>query len=292
MLVSALLLAAGLVVPLPSQAADPVQEDPAPAQAESPFPVSNPVAEEVSPAALERLDALVASFVEEGQIVGGELLVIKNGRTLLHTAHGWRDRDAQQLLEPGGVYCVRSMTKSLIGTATRMLIDDRKLKASDPIADYLPCYDVDGLRGITVEMLLRHRGGFPFSLMLGKDLSNLGDIQAVAALARAEHLEFEPGSRFSYSDHSTDTLAAVIEVASGMPVAEFVEQRLLEPLGMTESATLLELGDPLRAKSVSKYVGSPGAWSRYWKPDDPSLFPCFLGSQGLYATTVDYARFS
>lgn len=291
MLVSALLVAAGFVVPLPFQPAYQAQEGLAAPQAESPFPASNPVAEEVSPEALERLDALVASFVEEGQIVGGELLVIKNGRTLLHTAHGWRDREAQQPLEPGGLYCVRSMTKSLIGTATRMLIDDRKLKASDPIANYLPCYDVDGLRGITVEMLLRHRGGFPFSLMLGKDLSQIGGIQDVAALARAEVLDFEPGTRFSYSDHSSDTLAAVIEVASGMPVAEFVEKRLLEPLGMTESATLLHLEHPLRAKAVSKYVGSPGAWTRYWKPEDPSLFPCFLGSQGLYATTVDYARF-
>lgn len=297
MLVSPLLLAFSLSSAAPPQVHDsPEVQDimgtgAVASEQEAPFPASNPVAEEVSPEALARLDALVASLVEEEQIVGGELLIIKNGRTVLHTAHGWKDREAEVPLEPGSVYCVRSMTKSLIGTATWMLIDERELKASDPIANYLPAYDVDGLREITVGMLLRHRGGFPFSLMMGEDLSALEGIQDVAALARPEDLEFEPGARFSYSDHSTDTLAAVVEVVSGQPVEQFIEARLLDPLGMGDSATLLTEGHPLRARCVSKYVGSSGAWTRYWQSEDPSLFPCFLGSQGLYASTVDYARF-
>lgn len=282
MFASSLLLAAGLFAPVSTQSG---------LAQESLFPVGNPLAEEVSPEALARLDALVAGFVEEGEIVGGELLVIKNGRTLLRSAHGWSDRESETLLEPGGVYCVRSMTKSLIGTAIWMLIDERELKASDPIAKYLPAYDVDGLREITVGMLLRHRGGFPFSLMMGQDLSSFETIQEVAALAKPEALEFTPGERFSYSDHSSDTLAAVIDVVAGVSVAEFVEQRLLEPLGMVDSTTLLTPEHALSDRAVSRYVGTPGEWARYWQPGDASLFQCFLGSQGLHATTVDYARF-
>jgi hypothetical protein len=60
---------------------------------------------------------------------------------------------------------------------------------------------------------------------------------------------------------------------------------------MTDSACLLPADHPLRARACSLYIGSPGAWSRFLGPADEALFPIFLGSQGLYSTAVDYARF-
>jgi CubicO group peptidase (beta-lactamase class C family) len=245
----------------------------------------------VSRASLEKLDDLVESFVKDDEIVGGELLVISNGRSVLHKAYGWRDREASIPMEVGSVFCVRSMTKPVIGTAILMLVEENKLKLQDTVATYLESFDVEGSREITVAHLLTHTSGLPMSLLLGKDLKELDGIREVAELGAGHELEFVPGSDFNYSDHGTDTLTALIEVASGMPAADFVRTRVLEPLEMHETTCVMSADHSLRGKSCSKYVGARGKWTSFWTPKDPPLFPFFLGSQGLYSTLEDYSRF-
>jgi CubicO group peptidase (beta-lactamase class C family) len=266
----------------------PAQE---PANPDAPFPASNALAEGVSPDVLGALGNLVQGFVDDKEIVGAELLVIKNGHSILHEAYGWRDREAQVAMEIGSVFCVRSMTKPLIGASILMLVDDRKIKLDDHVAEYLPSFDVEGSRDITVEHLLTHTSGLPMSLLLGKNLRELDGIQAVADLGAGYELDFEPGSAFSYSDQGTDTLTALIEVVSGMSAEEFVSSRILGPLGMQESACVMAEDHPLRARGCVKYGGSRGEWFRLWGPDAPPLFPFFLGSQGLYSTLEDYGQF-
>lgn len=256
-----------------------------------PFPTSSALAEGLSPDAVTALDELVRSFVDNGEVVGAELFVLKNGRSVLHEVYGWRDREAKLAMAPGSVFCVRSMTKPLIGAAVAMLIDERKLKLGDRIAQHLPAFDGDGSREITVEQLLTHTSGLPMSLILGEDLRQLAGIRAVAELGAGHALEFAPGSAFHYSDQGTDTLTALIEVVSGQAAAEFVTQRLLDPLGMHDSACVLTEGHPLRARACADYGGARGEWTAFWRPDQPPLFQFFLGSQGLYSTVEDYARF-
>ena len=102
------------------------------------------------------------------------------------------------------------------------------------------------------------------------------------------------GSTEQHGPHAplgTDTLTALVEVVSGMSAADFVSTRLLEPLGMQESVCVMTEDHPLRARGCVKYAGSRGEWTRFWGPDEPPLFPFFLGSQGLYSTLEDYARF-
>ena len=261
------------------------------AAAAPPFPASTALAEHVSPEGLAALGELVRSFVEKDEIVGAELLVIVHGRTILHEGYGWRDREGSVPMQPGGVFCVRSMTKSLIGAATWMLIEAGELTQDSRVAAYLPAFRVEGQRDITVGQLLRHQSGLPMSLIMARDPRTLESLRSVADLGGTAALEFAPGTGFEYSDQGTDTLAALIEVVTGAPAEVFVRERLLEPLGMSDSACLMTDDQPLRARACSLYVGSPGAWSRYWSPADKALFPIFLGSQGLYSTAIDYARF-
>jgi len=256
-----------------------------------PFPPSTALAERISPETLAGLSDLVRSFVDQSEIVGAELLVIVHGHTILHEGYGWRDRERQLPMQPGGVFCVRSMTKPLIGASIWMLIEEGKLHLGDRVAAYLPAFDVDGKREITIEQLLTHTSGLPMSLILARDPRALESVRSVADLGGACQLEFEPGSAFRYSDQGTDTLTAVIEVVTGASAADFVRARLLEPLGMTDSACLMEKGNPLRERACSAYAGAPGSWTRFWSPEDEALFPVFLGSQALYSTAVDYARF-
>jgi CubicO group peptidase (beta-lactamase class C family) len=264
---------------------------PAPQDAAPPFPPSTALAERISPEGLQGLSELVQSFVDTGEIVGAELLVIVNGRILLHEGYGWRDRERERAMEPGGVFCVRSMTKPLIGAAIWMLIEEGKVSLDDHVAKYLPAFDVEGKREITIQHLLTHKSGLPMSLILGSDPRALESVRAVADLGGACELVSQPGAEFHYSDQGTDTLTAVIEVVSGAPAEDFVRARLLEPLGMSDTTCRMTAEHPLRARACSKYMGSKGAWTRYWSPEDAELFGTFLGSQGLYSTAVDYARF-
>ncbi|MFT6042274.1 MAG: CubicO group peptidase (beta-lactamase class C family) [Planctomycetota bacterium] len=270
------------VAPLAAQDATTVTEA---------FPASTALAESVSPDSLQRLSELVQGFVDDEEIVGGELLVIKNGRTILHEGYGWNDKELGVAMGTGNVFCVRSMTKPLIGTSILMLVDDRKLKLKDPVSKYLPNWD-EGWKGeITIEHLLTHTSGLSMSKIMAMDLTSLSGIQAVAALGSGSVLEFEPGTSFNYSDQGTDTLTAVIEVVSEMPAEDFVRTRVLDPLGMQDSACVMTEGHALRERGCHKYNGYRGNWTSFWDPSAPPLFSFFLGSQGLYSTLEDYGRF-
>jgi len=267
------------------------QEPGEPAEAGDPFPPARPEEVGVDPAALERLDALAAGFVERDEVVGSELLVIKSRRTVLHSAHGWRDVEAQRPMEPGTLFCVRSMTKPLTGVVIQQLIAEGSLAATDRLADLWPAFDVEATREITVEHLLNHTSGWPLSLLLGKDIRQLDGIEDVALLGIGRGPDFTPGERFQYSDQNSDTLGALVQRATGRPFEEVLRERVLEPLDMRDTVCVMREGEPLRARTSSSYGGARGAWQRFWKPDDEPQFPFLLGSQGVYSTPVDYARF-
>ncbi len=278
----------GLLAALPFAAPAVVLE---PAPPGDHFLPSSASEEGISRRGLADLGALVQSFVEDGEVVGAELLVIKNGRSILHEAYGLSDKQAGVPMEIGSVFCVRSMTKPLIGTSIRMLIEAGLIELDDPIFEHLPEFDVEGMRGITVGHLLTHTSGLGFSMIAASDPRQLESVRAVAALGAGSELQFEPGTGFQYSDQGTDTLTALIEAVTDVPAEDFVTARLLVPLGMEDSTCLMTKDHRLRQRAVSKYAGSRGAWTRFWSPDDEALFPIFLGSQGLYSSLEDYARF-
>lgn len=241
--------------------------------------------------ALDALAAVVERWVDEERIVGAEIAVVRAEHVLFHRGCGWRDRETRVPMEPGGVFCLRSMTKPVIGAAVQELIDGGRLSASDTVASYLPAFDHERSRAITLEQLLTHTSGLRLSSLVGHDLHALGSERAVADLAGANGPEHEPGSGFHYSDDNADTLGALVEIVSGRALEKHVRERLLAPLGMHASTCVMACEDPLRARVCSTYSGGPGAWVRHFRPADPPLFPFLLGSQGLYGTALDYVRF-
>lgn len=264
---------------------------PARAQERLEFPAVAPESVGVSAAALERLDAVVRGYVERDEAVGAELLVIQGRKTVWHRAHGWADRESGRKLEPGTIQCIRSMTKPFVGTAIRMLVDDGVIELDDAVHEFLPDFASGTHRAITVAQLLEHRSGLPLSSLPGVDLDTLRGVQDVGALAAKAALAFPPGSSLQYSDDGTDTLAAIVEKASGKPIHEFLRERILAPLGLRDTLPLVLEDDPHAARMAVAYAGSPGDWRSFWRPGDAPLFPCFLGSQSMYSTCEDYARF-
>jgi CubicO group peptidase (beta-lactamase class C family) len=254
------------------------------------FPTADPESVGMSRAALEALDGAVRQYVEREETVGAELMVIKNRQIVWHTVHGLRDRNTGEPMRLGDIFCIRSQTKSIVGTAIQMLIDDGKLALDDRVAQYIPAFDHDAHAEITIRNLLEHRSGLPLSSLISTDHRTLNGIQDVANLAGQATLEFAPGTDFNYSDDGTDTLTAIIEKVTGESPAAFIQRRILDPLGMTDTIPVLSKDDPRLERINPLHVGSRGSWNRFWTPQDDLLFPYFLGSQSMYSTCEDYAR--
>jgi CubicO group peptidase (beta-lactamase class C family) len=254
------------------------------------FPVATPESQGVSTAAVRRLADEVQEYVKNGTIVGGELLIIKNRKTVLHEAYGSRDREDKRPMERNTIFNVRSMTKPLTGVAVQMLADEGKLRLNDPVAKYLPGFDTDKSKAITIEQLLQHRSGLPLTILTVK-IDEFADLQAQANAVGKKGPQFKPGEKFWYSDAGSDAAAAIVERVSGTTIDRFVGKRILEPLGMADSFYLSKADDPRKKRVASLYFGRPGKWTRYWKPSGAPFYPFAWGSQTLYSTPADYARF-
>ena len=262
---------------------------PASGWAQDAFPAATPESQGLSSVAMRSLADVVQDHIDRDMAVGAELVVIKNRRTVLHEVFGWRDREASIPMERDTRSNIRSMTKPITGAAAQILIDEGRLALDDRAADYLPGFDNDLARDITVEQLLTHRSGLPLSTLTGThEYESLYDMANAIGKGGPQ---FEPGSRFWYSDAGADVLGAIIEQASGSSLEQFVTERLLQPLGMVDTGYAGDPEDARLERVASLYVGRVGNWNRYWEPGDEPFYPYAWGSQGLYATPLDYARF-
>jgi CubicO group peptidase (beta-lactamase class C family) len=259
------------------------------AQEREVFPPATPESVGLSAESLEALADEVASYIDRDMAVGAELLVIKDRQTVLHEAFGWRDRESEVPMERDTIFNVRSMTKPVTGAAAQALIDDGLLALDDRVADYLPGFDNEASGEITIEQLLTHTSGLPLTTVESTD--QFPSLEAMANATGERGPEFEPGSKFWYSDAGADALGAVVEQASGMPLADYVGERLLDPLVMDDSYYAGAPDDSLLDRTASLYVGRVGDWTRYWGPEAEPFYPFAWGSQSLYATPRDYARF-
>jgi CubicO group peptidase (beta-lactamase class C family) len=257
--------------------------------ADTPFPAAEPESVGMSPAALDELAAVVDDYVDREMVVGAELLVIKDRQTVLHEVFGMRDREADLPMARDTLFNIRSMTKPVTGAAVQVLIDDGTVRLDDRAADFLPGFDTDAAREITVEQLLQHRSGLPLSTLRSTD--QYASLDEMANAIGEIGPEFEPGSKFWYSDSGADVLGAIVEAASGSSLDEFVGERLLEPLGMEDTFYSGDPEQPLLERVASLYAGRTGAWTRFWGPEAEPFYPFAWGSQSLYATPADYARF-
>ncbi len=262
---------------------------PCPVRAGEAFPEATPESQGLSSEALGALSDVVEEYVDRGMAVGAELVVIKNRHTVLHEAFGWRDREAQIPMERNTLFNIRSMTKPITGAAAQVLIDEGTLALDDHVSDHLPGFDNDDSGEITIEQLLTHQSGLPLSTLT--ETRQYESLNAMANAIGEGGPEFEPGSKFWYSDAGTDVLGAVVEQASGSSLEDFVTSRLLQPLGMVDTYYVGDPEDPRLDRVASLYAGTVGNWDRFWGPADEPFYPYAWGSQTLYSSPQSYARF-
>ena len=239
--------------------------------------------------AVQELGSIVQRYVDSDYSIGGELLIIEKGETQYHQSFGFSDREKNEKWKNNTPCNIRSMTKPITSAAAQILIDRGKLKLDEPVCSYLESFDNDRSRPITVRQVLTHRSGLPLTNLMRPD--QYPSLAEQVAAAGKNGPQFEPGSKFWYSDTGTDVVGRLVEKTSGELLHKFVQREILDPLGMKDTFYGFDSDDERLGATASSYMKNQKlGWVKFWSPDKP-LYPFAWGSQTLYSTTTDYARF-
>ncbi len=236
---------------------------------------------------------LYKQAVEKDHIRGAVLYVAERGQMVLHEAVGYRHFESRARMQRDTLFRMASNTKPVVATAVMMLQEDGKLSIEDPVAKYLPSFDNEKSRGITIAQLLSHSSGlriseifYPFKA--GEEIS----LQAAVAKFGETGPKEKPGE-YSYSNAGYNTLGAVIEVVSGVPLEDFLRRRIYDPLGMSDTLNHADAAKLDRMATVYRGTrrGETVAFTKGWTPGDPPDYPVIRASGGMISTAVDYAKF-
>jgi CubicO group peptidase (beta-lactamase class C family) len=199
---------------------------------------------------LELAFRLVHEAVDRGEVPGAIALVARGGKILRQEAWGLRDIEKQLPFTTNTLCWIASITKPVTVAAAMTLVDAGKLALDDSVETYLPEFreqtDTNGVHHpFTIRQLMSHTSGLVpnpptrrSAWPLGGPLDDswlekkLPDI--VQTIARSQ-LRFKPGSKFEYSNSALFVLGRVIEIISGTPYATYVQEQILNPLGMTDT---------------------------------------------------------
>jgi CubicO group peptidase (beta-lactamase class C family) len=190
------------------------------------------------------------SFVDRQMLAGAVTVVASESQLLSVDAVGYADLAARKPMAMNTLFWIASMTKPITATALMMLVDEGKVSVDDPVETYLPEFrgrrvavEQEGAptplrkaKGvITIRNLLTHTSGLPYMSPLESRLDALPLRENVAFVYPLLPLQFEPSSRYSYSNVGVEVAARIIEVVSGESYEAFVQERLLTPLGMKDT---------------------------------------------------------
>ena len=254
------------------------------------FPYAAPPEVGLSAAALASLAERVAGWVASGEVVGGEVMVVKDDRIVLHETVGWNDRERQIPLNRNSYYRIRSMTKPVVGTAVLMLVEDGKVGLDDLASQYLPSFDNERSGDITVRQLLRHQAGYEQTAM-PNGYWRQGTLREAVDLLGRTGPAHPPADVFRYSDKNPAALGAIIAEVTGAPAERFIQSRIFEPLGLSEMQTRFSPNVSWASRMNSTYRRIGDLWVKYWNPRMQQEFPFFRGSGGIHTTISEYARF-
>jgi CubicO group peptidase (beta-lactamase class C family) len=273
----------------------------------------------LSAAKLSRIDDYLRNEIATGKIPGAVMLVQQHGKPVYYGSFGVRDMVDKRPMTADTVFRIYSMSKPITSVAIMMLVEEGRIALDDPIEKYIPAFadakvGVDKVddagqptltleplrRSITIEDLLRHTSGITYGIY-GNDPARKrsaaadlfsGDFDNAELADRIAHLPLaeQPGTLWDYGQ-SVDILGRVIEVVSGKSLLAFERERLLDPLGMTDTAFYVT--DPAKRDRIAEPM-----------PNDRNIVPVVgirdprqvrraqSGGAGMVSTITDYARFA
>jgi CubicO group peptidase (beta-lactamase class C family) len=263
---------------------------------------------------LKLIHSRLQELVDRETIPGAVALVSRHGEAAYLNAAGYQNWENKTPMRTDSIFQIMSMTKPFTGVAIMMLVEQGRLELRRPVSDYLPEFKDQEVEEVsfnnqvtlhkpvnppTVWQLMCHTSG-----LNGDPEGELADNPRTLRVPLAEavnyyghqHLKFEPGTHWRYSNMGIATLGRLIEVASGEEYVHFVQTHLLEPLGMTDTFFFAPNEKKDRIAMVYKHqngklvisggeilAGDPTKYREGAKYPAPEF--------GLYSTAPDLAKF-
>lgn len=277
-------------------------------------PTAKPEEVGLSAARLQRITDMLQRRIAAGDLAGAVTIVARRGKVAHLSAQGVMDLDSKQPMTPASMFRIASMTKPVIGVAIMMLVEEGKLHLNDPVARFIPqfanmnvavarpatggsegpsFYSVPAQRAITIKDLLTHTSGLGSGPMSDSEIARVArkdgeKLSDYIPRLGGTVLEFQPGSRWTYSPGAGfETLGRVIEIASGVPLDQFFQTRIFDPLGMRDITFWPTDAQMPRVASV--YQRTPTGLTKSRMPNDTmSRNVYFRGSGGLYSSAEGY----
>jgi CubicO group peptidase (beta-lactamase class C family) len=276
---------------------------------------------------LQRITELGQRYVDDKQLSGVVSLVGRRGRIAYFEAQGFMDLEAHTPMRKETIFRIASMSKPVTGVAIMMLMEEGKLRLTDPVSRFIPefkemnvavlknpgartpaaaageapplpdYYTVPAAREITIRDLMTHTSGLESGNLGSRVGARIAPRDVSKTLAdqiphlAAVPLDFQPGAQWTYSPLAgIDTLGRIVEIASGQTFDRFLKERLFDPLGMRD--TSFAPADDRKPRIVALYDRSPRGLQRADTPSWLATKTFFSGGGGLWSTAEDYAQFA
>jgi CubicO group peptidase (beta-lactamase class C family) len=264
-----------------------------------------------APASTNAFSATLRPYLDQKVLVGGVTLVADRDRVLDVTAVGLADLAAQRPMRADDLFWIASMTKPITAAAFLMLVDEGKVRLDDPITQYLPEFkdqmvlaekDASHVllkkpaQPVLVRHLLSHTAGFDFSSAIEKPTLDFAPLRVAVLSYAAQPLLWEPGTKYKYSNAGINTAARILEVVTGQSYEAFLQARLLDPLGMSETtfwptaAQSARLATSYKA-SKDKTTVEPTPVTQLFYPLADRVRRHPMPAGGLFSTAADCAKF-
>ncbi|PTA42702.1 serine hydrolase [Micromonospora sp. RP3T] len=273
------------------------------------------------PARLARIDEHFARYVDDGRLAGWQVVVTRRGEIAHSSTYGLRDREAGTPVEADTLWRIYSMTKPITSVAAMMLWEQGRFELTDPVSRWLPefadvrvydrgsalkPYTVPAAEPIRIWHLLTHTAGLTYGFAQVSVVDALyraagfdmgvpagADLAAASAGLATLPLLFQPGTSWNYGV-STDVLGRLVEVVSGQSLDAFFAERILHPLGMTDTRWWVDAADAKRLAALYAPHPATGQAVRADGIGRAALAApgWHSGGGGLVSTAADYHRFT
>ena len=232
----------------------------------------------------KRIDELISSYNKYGQF-NGAALVAENNKVIIKKGYGLANMEWNIPNEPDTKFRLGSITKQFTATVILQLVEQGKLKLDGKLSDYLDAYRKDTGGKVTIHNLLTHTSGIPNYTALPGFFQNVSRnpfavTEFIQKYASGD-LEFEPGTKFNYSNSGYFLLGAIIEKVTGKPYEQVLKENIFDPAGMKNTG--YDHYDQVINKRAAGYIKTPKGYQN--APYLDMTIPYAAGS--LYSTVED-----
>lgn len=183
--------------------------------------------------AISEIDSLFNSLYAEGE-PGAALLILKGDEVLYDKGFGVSNYDDGTTIDGNTNFCIASISKQFAAVAILKLAENGLLSLDDNVKKFFPHFKADFFENITIRHLLSHTSGIPDA----RDRSNRefmlysSDVSSYSYMENLDKLNFQPGEYYEYMNPTYQLFYTIIEIASGMPFEEYMEENIFKPAGM------------------------------------------------------------